>query len=32
VLYEFEGRVALDCFVIEPGPVAVGDAVEVVDA
>jgi uncharacterized protein YcbX len=32
IVRDFGGRMALDCAVIEPGPIAVGDAVELVPA
>jgi uncharacterized protein YcbX len=28
---EFGGEIALDCWVVEPGRIAIGDAVEVVE-
>jgi len=31
IVRSFEGRVALDCWVVEPGTVTVGDAVELVE-
>jgi hypothetical protein len=31
VVWSFQGRVALDCWVVEPGRVAVGDPVELVE-
>ena len=29
IYWELGGRTALDCYVIQPGPIRVGDAVEV---
>jgi uncharacterized protein YcbX len=31
IVHDFEGAVALDCWVVEPGAIAVGDEVRVVD-
>jgi MOSC domain-containing protein len=31
IVHAFDGRVALDCWVVEPGRIAVGDPVEVVE-